>query len=225
MEETDSPLTITADNACFNVAYKEEIDDLNYKNDEEGIENDQEYIIVTLDENQSVESLLSNLDQHPQLQQQLQQQLNQQLQQQQLLEQQTRERISHDFVVVTSAEEATEPDSLDVDEKKPLELQLEQQLQHQSLQEPVPRDILVVTSGEETIEHDSLDEKIPFQVHSDIPSMPDLVWTGNGDIELQKVFKDEGVENEVPRDQIIYVNAEDVVASDPAEQYIVIEHG
>jgi len=82
-----------------------------------------------------------------------------------------------------------------------------------------------MASGEETIEQDSLDEKVPFQVHSDIPSMPDLVWTGNGDIELQKVFKDEGVESAVPRDQIIYVNAEDVVASDPAEQYIVIEHG
>lgn len=150
-----SPATAAS---TLNIVYKEEYysDGANNNNEEDLCENyasnGQEFILVTLDDNQSLDTLICNLNQ-----------------------------------VMRNTE------------------------------------YVVVEAGDSLLKHavGRVEEEEEEEESSSSPS--ELIWAGGSDGESRVISDDEDVDNAHHHDQIIYVNSEDVVSSEPAEQYIVLE--
>jgi len=152
-----SPATAAS---TLNIVYKEEYiysDGVNNNNEEDFCENDatstngQEFILVTLDDNQSLDTLISNLNQ-----------------------------------VMRNTE------------------------------------YVVVEAGDSLLKHAVGRAEVEEEEEESSPS--ELIWAGGSDGESRVISDDEDVvDNAHHHDQIIYVNSEDVVSSEPAEQFIVLE--
>ena len=147
--------------STLNIVYKEEYiysEGVNNNNEEDFCENDatstngQEFILVTLDDNQSLDTLISNLNQVMR---------------------------NTEYVVVEAG------DSL---------------LKH--------------AVGRAEVEEEEEESSSPSE----------FIWASGSDGESRVISDDEDVvDNAHHHDQIIYVNSEDVVSSEPAEQFIVLE--
>ena len=166
---TSSSSSPSINDSALTVVYHEENDrDLvNNNQDEQQLENlppgSQEYIVVTLDDDQSIDSVLSNLSEHYQLNSNLQREL-----------------------VVVNVDDGYSQEAL---------LKAEPQAE---------------VEEEELV---AIDRKLP----------PEVIWAGGGDGSMRVLTDCDGDENSLSASQVIYVNSDDVVSTEPTDQFIVLD--